>query len=817
MGKSKRKHARGRLIGACLPALAILAILAFGFFVRAGANRLPGIEPEERAYFQDRDGTPYLLEMDSYFYLRKATEMAETDAVIPSVLRSEDPLMGQRGSGASQDTPLPLGLSALAWLAWKYLTSAFGASLTQTARWMGPVLGSLAAIPAFAYVRRRSTLVGGIVAGLLVGCAIPFVSHTRAGFFDTDMVLAALPLTQLLAHMRAMQETRPGRQLGFAALSATALTVMSMFWVAYYAYFLFGIACTIVTVLLAAIVPSKCLGERPGHRRLLMLRGGSLALLISIGLLLLAHGWQAVRQLAHALASYRAAMNSVDAMPYAFRFTSEMLPPDKLPGFSPIEWMKANTKSLLGRLGGLAPCALAGIAIPAGLLRLLAVRSEERRNTHGPDARARKTYRWRGRLDGLLNALVPASSVPDIVVEAGFLFPWLLGAVLLAFRAGRLAEVASMPVALLCGLLVGRLFAAAGRLEARRGLAMTLCAIVAAGSVAPMCYGAWKNGRSGASTVNDAKCAAMTFIRDQLPDDTSIAAWWDDGYYMEYQAQRRTLLDGGSDSGKLNWLMANALLTDDPSVTANILRMMNECGADALDDLVAQGLDQPGAARLLLRLMHLDRVEAGKVLRDMDIDGALLDRTHPEASDPLLLALSTDMLSKHRALAYFGWWNPDEKAQEAEAFATASASSVPLENGQSGEIAMLDKAYTLYLSADQDGALSGEYADDGERRKLSRIVVWEAGNRIQDDALDGDGCAAVIVREAGRYSALLCSENLCDSMLVRMMACEDAGIAAADRLDTWYTDAGEEICAAQRRIQYDDPAAWCVQLWRIRD
>ena len=180
-------------------AAALVLVLAVSFCVRALPAFLPSVSEELRPVLQDENGDPYLTEMDSYFYARFAREMAEAGAPFQYNRRSEDPLMGQRYT-VDSGQGIPVLLSVLAYYVWRFLSLFFNVRVIQVVRWMGPVMGSLAAVPVFFYVRRRTNIWGGITAALLVGLSLPFVSHTHAGFFDTDMLLAIVPLGFLLLH-----------------------------------------------------------------------------------------------------------------------------------------------------------------------------------------------------------------------------------------------------------------------------------------------------------------------------------------------------------------------------------------------------------------------------------------------------------------------------------------------------------------------------------------------------------------------------------------------------------------------------------------
>ena len=766
----------------------LLVILGFSIWVRTASGSLPSMDAQERLWLQDEDGLPYLSEMDSYFYLRKAEEMAEQDRLIPVNFRSTDILMGPSIQSRENETAIPLGLPALAWLLWKYMLSGFGVTLRQTAFWMGTVLGSMTAVPAFCYVRKRTCLMGGVVAGILSGCALPFVLHTYAGFFDTDMVLGVLPLTQMLAQFSAMQEKRPGRQFGWALLSAAALSLMSLFWVAYYGYFVLALVCMLCAGVILVLRPE---GKQKG--RWTMLRGGLMTLLCSAALLMVLHGGAFLRDLAGAAMAYRSFRVSTDAMPFVFQHTGELRAPGIFPALSPLEWVKADTKTLVGMLGGIFPCLLGLLAVPAGLL--------------GPVLERKRT---------VIEKQTDVRGASDTAAETVYLGVWLLITGYLACSGKRFAELAVLPLSVLCGLLVGRLDMTAAKCT-RRGLARVLCILLAVCAVGPVCRGAWNTSRAARPFLNDSKSEAMHFIRETLPEDTAVAGWWDDGYYTEYAAGRRTLADGGTDSAKMNWLMAKALLTEDAGFAGRILRMLNMHGADALDRLERACGDQAEAADLLIRLLKREREEAADMLSSAGISGEILEYTHPETNSPLVLTLSTDMVAKHGSLAYFAFWNPAARAQEEKTLLGIPDASIVLESGRESDMPVNGGEYTIHLSMDAQGRIACTYSGEQGTVTPSRLCVWEDGKRLQDEQYGNDHAAVAVVREGNSCSALLCSANLCDSMLIRLMFCEDVQVPGIRHLGTWYGSDDLDTCAAQRRIEINYVHAWCTQVWQVTD
>ena len=782
---SRRQTARSGRAGRVLSALALLVVLAAAFLLRAAAYGLPSLEPSERQYMQDEEGEQYLTELDSYFYLRKAWEMADAGKVSWHVDRAEDPLMGPRSSDGAEENAMPLGISALAYLIWRYLSCFLGMSLTQTAIWMGPVLGSLAAIPAFLYVRKRTSLPGGLAAGLLTGCSIVFVSHTHAGFFDTDMVLALLPLTGALALMRCMAARDRKSRAGLALLASAAFACLSLFWSIWYGYYLLALASAALSLLLMRVFPLFRAGAAPGETVRPALRGALLFLAFSLVLLFLTGGAGTLRQLFSVWGQYRSVMGSDDSMPYALAYTLEMQPVPFLPGGALRNLLKGDLRSVLGRLGGLIPCVLAAAYLP---LRLLTSRKKSG-----------------GR----------AEEAAALALETAFLGLWTAGGLYLTATGARFTRIAVLPVCVLAGLTVGELFALVWRAGGKRRLgAAILCAGLILAAAAPSAYASLKEARKATSAVTDSKDAAMAFVRDATPEDAAIVSWWDDGYFLEYRSGRRTISDGGISEGKTAWLLAKALLTDDPALSAGICRMLNESGTDALDALTAAGLDQADAAELLLRLLPLSREEAQEELSARGLPSAVLEKTHPTNPGPVLLTVNTELLGKIRALSYYAFWDPATKTSDGAEPIVFSLASAEISGGET-ELPMR-QGFTVFLQKD-GGRFRAEYAGaDGERLVPSRLCVWEDGQLRQDDREDNGNSAAVVVLEDGRCCALLCDERLCGSMLIRLLVCEDRTIDRAVRLGTWYADTESEPMAAQRRSDRHTWSSRATQVWEIR-
>ena len=117
-----------------------------------------------------------------------------------------------------------------------------------------------------------------------------------------------------------------------------------------------------------------------------------------------------------------------------------------------------------------------------------------------------------------------------------------------------------------------------------------------AGCCLPAVIGAADLARAALPSVTDSMNDTMAWIRENMPEDTAIASWWDYGYFMQYRARRRTIADGGTSYGeKVFCFLGKALLADDPARMTGILRMLEASSFTAVDELVRCGATEAEA------------------------------------------------------------------------------------------------------------------------------------------------------------------------------------------------------------------------------
>lgn len=767
----------------------LLLVLAVSFLVRAETYSLPSVAEEDRTYYLDESGEPYLTEMDSYFFVRLAREMSENGPFLYNK-RFEDPLMATRPVQSDEQT-LPTLPSLLAWFVWWFLSLFGKIEVITVARWMGPVLASLAAVPVFFYLKHRTNLAGAFAGALLAGVAIPFVAHTHAGFFDTDMLLGVLPLGIILSELYAMQAARLRSQAAAGVCSGFLLGLLSLTWYAHFAYFWLIVLGGLLGLILVLLCPMRI----PFRRRLQVLRGFAITVVSALALVFAFRGTAGLSELGSLLTAFRNVSGSVSSLPFKYQYTGEMqamayLPEDK----SVLSLLRAGIGTELGCMGGILPCVFILLAFPLGIFRAL-------RKKELPEAPRRH------------DAMIA------LLVEIGMLVLWLAAGVKLTAGSRRFAEIIVLPGAVIAGLGVGLV---TGLLKNRRfPWKAAAGAVLSVAVCLPMVFGSRALARSVTPGVSDSLDNAMRYVEENTPEDTAVAAWWDYGYFIEYTARRRAIVDGGSSSAAINYFMAHALMTDNPAQMAGLLRMTEVCGSSALYKLMSTGVSEPEAGNAILRMACTDRNGAEAILRELSVGeadrGKLLDMTHPKEEKPLLLLLTGDLMVKLEALSYFGLWDLETRTVTGTVYWTHGDASRVLSPGGEAVWHMQTPGIVLRVKMDEAGTAEAEMDKNGVQYQLSRLCVWEDGVKVQDTALPGSGPAVILVRENGVYTAVSCSPNLCDSMLFRLYLCGDRTIQGAKLIGTWYGKPTGDPSPAQQRVTMAGLTVWPAQVWEISE
>ena len=208
--------------------IAILFVLVFA--LRAQAADIGGVPNELKANYMDADGLPYFSEMDSYFNLRMTQDYMDHGYFGDTLVN---------GSGWDMHSYYPSGRDVGSYQPMiAYVTSFLHGiinmfqdmSIKEVAFWTGAFISSFAVIPVYIFTRRITNDYGAIAATLIVALGPNYISHTFAGFFDTDMFNITLPLFFILFFVEAVRSDKLTHRIIFSILSVLSIGIFSLSW-----------------------------------------------------------------------------------------------------------------------------------------------------------------------------------------------------------------------------------------------------------------------------------------------------------------------------------------------------------------------------------------------------------------------------------------------------------------------------------------------------------------------------------------------------------------------------------------------------------
>lgn len=554
----------------------ILAILTVSFLLRACAS----------------DSRQVLSDPDSYFYLRQARTGLEENWSLGQWMnyhRYYDSVIGNFNSTeVGGVTPL-----FHAWLLASFcrLFSIGSGSIEQVAYWFSPVLAGIACIPVYFFLKKRCGRYGAAAGASVLVTAPIYLTRTWPGFFDTDTLLAVLPIAAIMLMAEAIQEEKLKKQIWYAFAAAVMMALLSLTWGTYTQYWAGSMFLGVIAVILCAFLKKGKTALRGLGIYVLLMNA---AVILTTGEyykyaldVFLPGSWLGIT--AGTAREGIWASNSI--------FVGEWVKVPVISGIS--SFLTANGVSQFGLLGGGLVILLAGLG--AVFLLVSYIRQLLKKNSLYEDFSGNSLAVSAG-------VLIPWSAITlFLVLPMGYRFAYmtLLPLSMLAgFGIGGLCEIIRkhqkdryfLPALLwmLCALTVffcllsmGILYAAGGALlviilyilEEYKLLEKTgrtiLCICLSASLVFPSAVSALESSSENQPLADEAEQTAADWIRDNTEEDAIIASWWDNGYYYQYEACRKTIGDGGQFDGWFFTQLASALMAEDPNDAAAKLRELS--------------------------------------------------------------------------------------------------------------------------------------------------------------------------------------------------------------------------------------------------
>ena len=451
--------------------IAILFVLVFA--LRAQAADIGGVPNELKANYMDADGLPYFSEMDSYFNLRMTQDYMDHGYFGDTLVN---------GSGWDMHSYYPSGRDVGSYQPMiAYVTSFLHGiinmfqdmSIKEVAFWTGAFISSFAVIPVYIFTRRITNDYGAIAATLSVALGPNYISHTFAGFFDTDMFNITLPLFFILFFVEAARSDKLTHRIIFSILSVLSIGIFSLSWSGFMFYPAVMVLVMIVFFVLCfylnidVLEPFKnydnklnwFINQKELFSVVLILVLGVIALLGTVGV---GGILDAISGLTGGL-SLQSTAN--DVWPNVFISVAEMQIPNLLYGGLPGAFL-ANTNGIVNGIGGIV--ALFGVlfVLFTFVQRLLRLRNVKvKGDTSKPHKSKRKATSLRKEQKSYSISLKDIGSFGSSdeinkskrlnVLYLSLFFVWIFASAVAVTQGTRFIQVLVVPMGICAGIFVG--------------------------------------------------------------------------------------------------------------------------------------------------------------------------------------------------------------------------------------------------------------------------------------------------------------------------------------------------------------------------
>jgi dolichyl-phosphooligosaccharide-protein glycotransferase len=239
---------------------------------------------------------------------------------------------------------------------------------------------------------------------------------------------------------------------------------------------------------------------------------------------------------------------------------------------------------------------------------------------------------------------------------------WLVITIYAMTKGVRFIENFSLPITLTAGIFVGLLYYyVKDHVENVSYQKVIMAVVLIAVAFSPVAS-AYSISNSVVPGTDDSMVSSLSYIKNNTPNNTVITSWWDYGHLFTDVADRAATFDGSSQNSPRAYWVGKALLTDNETLSAGILRMLASSG-----DLAPQTLDNytnnsGKSADILNSILGLNKTDAITAMTSQygltqDQAQTIAQYTHPDNPTPHVFITSSDMVGKAGWWSYFGSWN----------------------------------------------------------------------------------------------------------------------------------------------------------------
>ena len=764
------------------PIIIIILLFSLSFFLRAESANLNIIPDDMKAFYQDQDGLPYFSEMDSYYNYRLTQNYLNNGHLGDTIINGTQwDLHSYFPPGRTAEYP-PLIVYLTAFI-YKFVNIFSGVSLVTVAFWMAPFIASICVIPAYLFIRRITNDFGGITAGILVGVAPFYFSHTFAGFFDTDMFNMLFPILIVWFFIESIRANSIRNRSIFVILTVISLFLFTLAWEGWWYIFYIIVGSAVIYLLVSnyllgmkTIKPVKeysskfewFIDQKALFSVVVVVLASSILIIINSGL----SGF--INTLFRPLVVNQLLSSTTNAAyPNVLVSISEL----QIPTFS----------SVLNGVGGIGAFLLGILSVPLLIWKLQSKDGKKAVKQEAP--KIKKKPRRKGRRKNIQKNVEEKTERKDTVkgnketaekrklmetkkeyVLYAVLFSiWLLITAYAMTKGSRFIATFSLPIALGAGIFIGLIAPSVNKyIKNTKYCAVAILLLIALVSY-PAVSGAYGISNSVVPGSDDSFYNSMSWIKNNTSNDTVITSWWDYGYLFEAVGDRPTTFDGGSQNNPRAYWVGKALLTNNENLSAGILRMLTSSGDLGYLTLENYTRDTAKSVEILDKILPVDKNAAQTIMVNeykLTPDQAqnVLKYTHPDKPSPHVFITSSDMIGKAGWWSYFGSWNFKENTGQGYMYSvsgattnvTGSTVTINAENGVGGQIN--GSSFSAWLQA------------NNTRIEPHKLIFIQNGKLVYNQVVTNDSPVSILfIQENNSLIAVAMNKELEDSMFTRLM------------------------------------------------
>jgi len=759
------------------PLIIIILLFSIVFFIRAEAANLSALSGQYQSLYQDDNGLPYFSEMDSYYNYRLTADYLDHGYPGDTKINGTNwDLHSNYPPGRSAEYP-PLIIYITAWV--YQLANLFATvPLTTVSFWMPAFIGSLCVIPAYFMVRRLTNDYGGVTAGLLVALAPAYFNHSFAGFFDTDMFNVLLPLMVVWMFIESIRADQLKNKAIFAVLSAIFMLIFSMAWEGWWYIFYIIVLASLVYLVVSRYLLDKDTrkprDEFSSRKDWLFNQPVIFPLVIfavlSSLLMILSMGWGFFNALLQPVGfTQLQEATRVTSYPNVYVSVAEL----QIPSISDV----------LDGVGGILAFAFGIISVFWLFWKLKAPTPENKLNIKKKPRKKKGSRKRRREAEKIVEEdekIIPPS-IPHrpgtYLFMAILLAVWLFTTAYAMTKGVRFVEAFSIPIAIGAGIFVGLVREyLEGQIETPSYRVIVMSILVVMVVFVPL-----TNDYAAANSVipgtDDSMVNSLAWVQANTSNDTVIISWWDFGHLFTAVADRPVTFDGGSQNTPRAYWVGKALLTNNESLSAGILRMLAYSGDEGYYTLENYTQNTGKSVEILEKTLGVDKESAQTIMTTQygltsEQAQSVLKFTHPDDPTPVVFITSLDMAGKAGWWSYFGGWNFQNASGQNLVYSVAQANASTQNNslvlqGENGVVAQITST----------NITAGIATSENQVALPHRVMLVANGTTVTDQLVSNQSMFSILIlKEGDDYLTIAMNKELEDAMFTRLFFLQGTGL-----------------------------------------